>query len=351
VILDSSYREVARVRAGRGRSADLHEFVLTPEGTALITCYPPTLQMDLSASGGSGPGSVLESVIQEIDVASGRVLLEWRSLEHLGLGESFGGDYDPVHVNSIDVMSDGNLLVSARHTWALYKLERRRGRVIWRLGGKRSDFRVGSRARFSWQHDARHAAPNTITLFDDGAGERATESQSRGVVLDVDFKRRSVRLGAAYHHPKPILASAMGSMRTLPDGNVVVDFGSAPVLTEFAADGSLISDLHLAGPQASYRGLRFPWSATPATPPAVAVIAGPSPGTCALYASWNGATSLASWQLNSGSSPGSLQPGAVTPRDGFETAIPVQAASGYASVTACDSSGRPLATSRAIELP
>ena len=89
VIVDSSYREVARVRAGRGRSADLHEIVLTPEGTALITCYPATVQKDLSVVGGAGQGSVLESIIQEIDVATGRVLLEWRSLDHIGLAESY----------------------------------------------------------------------------------------------------------------------------------------------------------------------------------------------------------------------------------------------------------------------
>lgn len=85
VIMDSSYRVVARVRAGRGRAADLHEFVLTPEGTALITCYPPMVQRDLSAVGGGGRGPVLESVMQEIDVATGRVLLDWRSLDHIGL--------------------------------------------------------------------------------------------------------------------------------------------------------------------------------------------------------------------------------------------------------------------------
>jgi hypothetical protein len=351
VILDSSYREVARVRAGRGRSADLHEFVLSPEGTALITCYPPTVQKNLSAVGGPDRGSVLQSIIQEIDVASGRVLLEWRSLDHIGLAESYGGDYDPVHVNSIDVTPDGNLLISARHTWALYKLERRRGRVIWRLGGKRSDFRVGPRAKFSWQHDARQTTHSTITLFDDGAGERATESQSRGVVLDVDFRRRTVKLARAYHHPKPILASAMGSMRTLADGNVVVDFGSAPVLSEFAADGSLISDLDIAPAQASYRGLRCAWSATPAALPAVAAMSGPAAGTITLYASWNGATSVASWQVSTGPSSGSLTPVATTPRSGFETAIPIQAVSGYATVSALDASGRPLATSRPIQLP
>ena len=354
MILNSSYQEVARVRAGHGRSADLHEFQLTPAGTALITCYPPTSQADLSALGGPNRGPVLESIIQEIDVQTGRVLLDWQSLEHIAVSESYGavgGDFDYLHVNSIDVTPDHNLLISARHTWALYKLERRSGRVIWRMGGKRSNFRLGPKTRFSWQHDARQPTPDTITLFDDGAGERATESQSRGVVLGVDFRRRTINLDRAYHHPTPILTYSMGSMQQLSDGNVMVDYGSVPVLSEFSADGALISDLQLAAAQASYRGLRFPWSGTPTDLPAVAASSGPTTGTSTLYVSWNGATSVASWQVGTGPSPGSLAPGAVTPRDGFETAITVQSASGYAAVTALDSSGQPLATSSPVNLP
>src|SRR6202034_1834303 len=133
----------------------------------------------------------------EIEVASGRVLMEWRSLDHIAISESYlppgRGVYDYFHLNSIEVLPDGNLLISARHTWALYKLDRKTGRVIWRLGGKRSDFAIEKQARFSWQHHARRVGPGTITVFDDGAAVvpntlsvRQTESQSRGLILAVD---------------------------------------------------------------------------------------------------------------------------------------------------------------------
>src|SRR5262245_46510398 len=39
VIMDATYSELARVSAGNGYQADLHEFLLTPENTALITVY------------------------------------------------------------------------------------------------------------------------------------------------------------------------------------------------------------------------------------------------------------------------------------------------------------------------
>src|SRR5207253_4660365 len=80
VIVDSSYREVARVRAGNGREMDAHEFHLTPQGTALFVCYPDSLAADLSSLGGPSDATIQQSVVQEVDGRSCRVILEWRSL-------------------------------------------------------------------------------------------------------------------------------------------------------------------------------------------------------------------------------------------------------------------------------
>src|SRR4029077_6350379 len=48
ILLDRGYREVATVYAANGRQMDLHEFQLTPQGTALFTCYPERVPADLS---------------------------------------------------------------------------------------------------------------------------------------------------------------------------------------------------------------------------------------------------------------------------------------------------------------
>ncbi len=352
VIFDSSYREVARVRAGNGRSADLHEFQLTPQCTALITCYPRTVRADLSSIGGPKNGQVQDSVIQEIDVESGRVLFEWRGLDHLKVSETYvgpGGLCDYLHANSIDVTPDGHLLVSARHTWTVYKLNRHTGRVMWRLGGKRSDFALGHGTRFSWQHDARMLSADEVTLFDDGAGAQRTEPDSRGIVLTLDHRQRRVRLTRAYHNPRPVLAWAMGSMQTLADGNVVIGWGTAPVMSEFTAAGAQLARMQMPPGRNSYRAFRLPWSGTPVTPPAVAARA--AAGGTTVYASWNGATGVAGWEVAVGPSPAALTTVTVAPRHGFETAIVVPGAAGYAAVMALDAAGRRLASSRPIRLP
>src|SRR5271170_4629556 len=88
VILDSAYAEIARVRAGNGLQADLHDFQLTPRGTALITAYDP-IYCNLSAVGGPADGAVTDGTFQEIDVRTGLVMFQWTSLDHVALDESY----------------------------------------------------------------------------------------------------------------------------------------------------------------------------------------------------------------------------------------------------------------------
>jgi hypothetical protein len=352
VIVDNTYRELARIRAGNGRQMDLHELLLTPQGTLLFTCFPENVTADLSGMGGPTNGTVRQSIIQEVDVRTGRLLLEWRSLEHVDVAESYaslGDEYDYLHANSIDVAPDGNLLVSARHTFALYKLHRQTGHVIWRLGGKRSDFHMGHGSQFFWQHDARVLGADMITVFDDGAGPAKDESQSRAIVLQVDEAARSVRLVRSYQHPNPLLADAMGSARALPDGHVIVGWGTEPYVSEFASDGRLLTDARFESGSASYRAFRYAWNARPSEPPVAAAKRG-SDGRTSLYVSWNGATDVAYWQLSRGPRPDALRPVALAARRGFETVIPLNTAGGYARATAVDATGLRLASSRVLQL-
>ena len=353
VIADSAYRTVQRVRAGNGRQMDLHEFQLTPQGTALFTCYPQSVAADLTAVGGPADGQVLESVFQEVDIATGRVLLEWRSLDHIPVTDSYkalGEPYDYLHVNSIDIAPDGNLLISARHTWALYKVDRRTGEIMWRLGGKRSDFAMGAGAQFSWQHDARMPSNATISVFDDGSdGPQTTEKQSRGLVLAVDETGRKVEVARSYRHPRSLLASAMGSVQLLPDGNVLVGWGTAPYASEFRADGTLAADARWPSPLYSYRARRSPWTATPADHPAVGVSRASAGTAPTLHVSWNGATDVARWNVHAGGSRHHLALVGSAPRRGFETAIRLTGGR-YVALAAVDRAGRELARSSTIRL-
>jgi hypothetical protein len=351
VILDDAYRVVARVPAGRHRQSDLHEFLITPDDTALITSYE-VRTADLTAAGGPSSGPVIGGVVQELELPSGRVLFEWRSLDHVDIAESHavwtGHPLDYFHVNSIDLSPDGGLLVSARNTWAVYKVSRRTGEVRWRLGGKKSDFAMGRGTVFAWQHDARHQAHDRITIFDDG-GMPQVEPQSRGLLIQLDQKRMTARLVRKYaHRPGRIESRFMGNLQTLENGNVLIGWGSEPFLTEFDPAGNVVLDVHLPPGGQNYRALKFPWHGRPSHRPAVAYRHEHGQGH--LYVSWNGATEVAAWRLESGPTQSALRADAAVKRTGFETVLHVPPGHRWGRAVALDASGQVLRTSWAVRV-
>lgn len=352
IVLDDSYGEMFRVRAGDGFNGDLHEFLLTDRGTALITVYEP-VPCDLSAVGGPADGIAAEGVVQEIAVETGEVVFQWRSLEHVGLWESYfpaptdpTEPYDYIHINSVEVDHDGNLLVSARKTSAAYKLDRQTAKVVWRLDGKRSDFEMGEGTHTVYQHDARRRPDGTLTLFDNG--EEGQSKPSRAVALDLDEGAMRVSLVREFLHPARPLSLTQGNMQTLPNDNAFVGWGSEPAFSEFSPDGALLFDARFPTGVESYRAFRFPWAARPEDWPAVAAEAGPGQGEISVHASWNGATEVAAWAVFAGPAPDRLDRLGSVSRTGFETPMAVRTDGPYVRVEALDHRGRALGRSRVI---
>lgn len=352
VIMDTHYRELRRIQAGNGQQADLHDMVLTPQGTAVLTAFQP-VAADLSAQGGSAKGMLFDCLLQEIELSSGRVILEWHSRDHVAAAESYATApksgttvYDYFHINSIDVGPDGNLLISARNTWALYKLQRQTGAVVWRLGGKQSNFTLGSGVKFSWQHDARWRPDGSLTLFDDAASP-TEEPQSRGLQLLVDESAKTVALKQQFTHPGGLLATSQGNMQRLDDGHLLIGWGALPYFSEFTATGEMIFDGKLAINQ-SYRAFRFPWSAKPTTTPTV--VGRRVGSSLQVFASWNGATDVAQWEVHAGPSAAALARVAAVARSGFETTISVATSGPFVEAHALDGAGSVLGISPTIQV-
>ncbi len=365
VIADSSYREITRVRAGNGHKGDHHEFLITSQDTALITIYD-RVPRNLSSVGGPEDGMVVDGIVQEVDIEAGEVLFEWHSLDHIGLEETYveplkgsKKPFDYFHINSIDVDDDNNLLICARNTSGVYKIDRESGEVIWRLGGKKSDFEMGPDTQTAYQHDARRQRDGTISIFDNGdtvfdnRDVPTVVEESRGVVLELDEEKMTATLVHEYAHPDKYFAHAGGNMQVLPNGNVFIGWGRAMAFSEFSKDGELLFSASFPRsfrrPDGSYRAFRYPWSGHPSDDPAVVAELGPE-DEVTVYASWNGATEVATWQVLAGPSPARLTPvGAAAPRKGFETTITVNTTKPYIRVQAKDGSGRVLGTSKVIK--
>ncbi len=344
IVVDSSYQELMRIQAMNGRQADLHELQLTPDGTALF--FADAAVAPTSPAGATpAPWPIMDCAIQEIDLTTGLLLFEWHTADYIEVEESTVGAptapnavYDYVHANSIDVDTDGTLLVSARNTSTIYKIDRQSGEIRWRLGGKRSDFAMGPGTTFNYQHDARRQADGTLTLFDDGAGP----GPSRAIVLRLDETAMTATLVREYAQPQGLFATSQGNVQILPNGDVFVGWGSLPHFSEFSGDGKLLINSTFAASQ-SYRDYRFPWVGQPADAPAIALEK--QGGSLLVYASWNGATEVAAWDVLAGTGAADLSSVATAPRSGFETAITLTTTKPFVAVRARDASGNILGTS------
>jgi hypothetical protein len=289
--------------------------------------------------------------VQEIDIATGLVLFEWHSLGNIGLSESHapkprrGGAWDYVHANSVALDAGGDFIVSARLTSAVYKISRRTGRIVWRLGGTRSDFRFGAGATFWQQHDARPRTDGTLTLFDNAYPRRR---HSRALTLALDTKQKTATLRTALTHPTGLLAATQGGVQTLPNGNTFVGWGSRRYFTEYDAAGKVVLDGRFAAGGDNYRAYRFEWTGRPNRPPAL--VASRAEGRVRAHVSWNGATGVAAWELWAGASAAALAPVTRVPSAGFETAISAPTSARYVVVKALDGTGAVMGESRLTDL-
>jgi hypothetical protein len=343
IIADTSYRTVAEVHSGNGYAMDIHELRLTDDGDALVTVYSPVL-VHLPGTPAGARSSLLDSIVQEIDIRTGLVVWEWHALGHIPLKDSYAtpansASYDAFHINSVQPRPGGELLISARDASAIYEVDRATGKIVWTLGGKASTFRMGPGSRFWLQHDARALPSDRVSLFDDQAGPPQKAPASRGLILKLDHRKHTAKVVQSVTRRPDTSAQSEGSTQLLPGGNVFVGFGAAGAISEFTPKGRLVFDAEMPAGDGSYRTLRFPWTATPKTLPTV-VARRVDPAHVSVAMSWNGATAVARWQVLAGGSPV-----ATVARTGFETTTVVDGATTTFSVRALDAHGHVLATS------
>jgi hypothetical protein len=359
IIMNSAYQVVRTVSAANGLSADLHEFQLTPYGTALITAEYP-VYANATAVAGVANEVVLDSVVQEVDIPTGLVRFEWDSLDHVPVTAgythppnapkkkgkkplpNFAWDpFDYFHVNSVGLDRDGNLVISSRNTWGVYKVDHRTGRVMWTLGGKHSSFKLGAGASFAFQHDVRvrAAGDQILSMFDDGAGPPYVHSQSRALELRLNLKQKTATVVTQRLHSPPLLAAFEGDDQQLSGADDFVGWGQQPYFSQFDGKGKLVFDARFVGSNLTYRAYRFVWNGTPAAPPAFAVSRHGARMT--VYASWNGATGVAAWRVFAGRRPSRMPAVATASKRGFETAINARARP-YVAVEALDAKGHTL---------
>lgn len=381
-ILNQHYETVRELRAGKHKMIDKHEFHVVDGKTALVQIYQPVPRNLEEWAEKPEQQWIVDAVFQELDIATGELLFEWSSLEHVSPAESVlsinGGHagsgfnssdaWDYFHINSVDKDATGSYLISARDACAVHKINGTTGAIIWRLGGKNSSFHLGPGVRFCFQHHARWISTDSdgeiISLYDnsahgsesDGGKEVHTAPTSSGKIIKLDTKTWSAILVQGFYPPDDLLSKSQGSTQILPNGNALVNWGSEGAVTEFLSNGTPIfhaymdSDVLGRGVQ-NYRAFRFNWTGVPNEAPALVFLKSRN-GDATAYVSWNGDTETAVWRFYQGDGKTEARKTlGETARTSFETSFKVGRGDVQSVVAeAVDSRGRVIRVSGVAEV-
>lgn len=234
VIADSSLNEIKRVHLLPGPggitpganmvSLDVHDFILlSDDHYYTMSYYPKPVNNIPTELNPSATVSVISPVIQE--VRNDVVVWQWDGTDYPEFYDVSveGNDYtngtvtqDYMHINSMTIdPKDGHLVCSFRNTDQVLKINSKTGDIVWRLGGKNSDFPLTNSQKFMRQHDATFINNNnTLLLFDNG--EQTTRPLSRILELTLDETSKTVIDFKSYNIPAPF-SRFMGSVQKIGD--------------------------------------------------------------------------------------------------------------------------------------
>jgi Arylsulfotransferase (ASST) len=273
-IYNDHYQQIATVNAGNGLSADGHEFLITPWNTALILSYTTTTA-NLTSIGGPADQTVINGVVQEIDIATGKVLFQWNSEDHVPFSQSEqplpaspSTPWDWFHINAVKLDANGNLLIDARDTWTTYEVSPFSGNILWQLGGKDSSFTLQAAPGqvldsageiFAWQHDPQPLGNDEYTFFDNESSGTPLLPTSRAITVRLNPWTHVATLLASDNQPEGLSAPSQGNAQTTGEGNLFVGWGSLPYFSEFDPQGNLLFNAEFPAGVNTYRAYLLPW--------------------------------------------------------------------------------------------
>ena len=270
VELDSAFEVVRRLSTIGPTDTDVHDSVLRPDGSRILLAYEPNRTSGLT-----------DALIQEVG-PDNQVVYTWNSSDHMDPATettSDPGAPDYAHINSIEVLPDGDILASFRHLSAVLKIAWSahdgfsRGDIVWRLGGKHSDFDFvddpdgGPCAN----HAASQLANGHVLIFDNGSvqlgaepnrcldasGQPVARPRTRITEYSLDPQAGTASLVWSYDPPQRYTHFA-GSARRLSNGNTLIGWGSErrALASEVGANGQVLWELKTEGGYLSYRAVK-----------------------------------------------------------------------------------------------
>ena len=274
--LNSHYEETTSYWATNGYVTDVHELQVLADGTYLLVgLRAETVDMSRYITGGNPYTSVTEQVIQQF-TSAGELIFQWRSWDHfdvLGMQDLFPitlNAFDFPHINSVDIDTDGHLLISSRSTSEVAKINRDTGEIIWRLGGTHNQFAFvndplnGPRN----QHAFRSVGTNRYTIFDNGNLHSPPVSRAVEYLLNPSNLTATVVWQYPATPTTNLFSWYMGNAQRLPNGNTLINWAvwNLPKLSEVRPDGTKAFEMNWVDGYEAYRVWRCPWQGNASKP-------------------------------------------------------------------------------------
>lgn len=249
---------VSSYTAGAPYYTDPHELVLAAAGTpaerVLLFGYD-LRRVDLTPLGGQADQLVAgHTIVRELpSEGGGTVEFLWSAWDNFSvadwvalppnLPQLTSVDFD--HPNSLEIDRDGNYIVSFANLTEVTKIDAVTGQIIWRLGGRHNQFTfVGDPlGGFGIQHDVRLLDNGDLLLYDNGTFH--TPPQSRAVQYRLDTSRMTATLVWEYRHTPAVFTPFVGSVQRYRDGNTLIGFGAAGLMTDVAPGGQVVWEARL----------------------------------------------------------------------------------------------------------
>ncbi|KAF4464797.1 hypothetical protein FALBO_8342 [Fusarium albosuccineum] len=381
-VFDTSYQKKWTVTSSdfAGTQADIHEFQFTNQGTAIISIYQD-VRNNLTVFGGAVDGWLSDSLFQEVDLETNRVINVWRASNHFDLNDTLveynpktnfmGGEgFDWFHLDSVYKSMDGHYLVSSKALSSIALLRAENLDPRWVLGGKRNQFKDlsgGNATNFAHQYNARFVQGNEsrLSFFDNQVPETGTCAQgscSRGVVVELDYEKMTAEVLYEFYHPQGISSGSGGSVQGLDNNNFLVGWGSNPAITEHLPNGTIAMDIQRGvvphesdgnpdTDMAVYRAWKMAWNGRPLWGPSIASLAPGNVTTNAtIYVSWNGDTEYAGEDEKNVTTSRRLIGNST--RTGFETEIHLEGQSypKFARAAALDKDGEVIGLTATVDI-
>lgn len=177
-------------------------------------------------------GDIYADAVREVTPA-GEIVWTWHAYEHFDPESHTITPHDRrhewTHGNTVDELSDGNIILSFRNISTVVIVDKSTGNIIWELGDD----------VLAQQHFPNELPNGNILIYDNGTYRRG-EPQLYSRVIEVDRKTREIVWQYIDNPPRNFFSAYISGAQRLPNGNMLITEGNKGRVFEVTLEGEVV---------------------------------------------------------------------------------------------------------------